>query len=208
VPDLFDGMDGELLPLPDYLAEFDRDFWSILEADFWKLERQQHFREPGDGSWRAFAAGDWVEALRQLDARRDDLTNYYAKVAAHGFVTYRVRVVEQPVVPYLQWELHLLRARERAGAMIRIVGPEAVADLEPHRPVREFATLGSTVLYEPVYDGSGVLCAGRRFRDRALIDRCRSATQALYDHGEPLASFFDREIAPLPAPAPVPRIGR
>lgn len=202
MPDLFDGADGELLALTDYFAEFDKDFWSIRDGDFWKLERQQHFREPNDDSWQAFAAGDWVEALRLLNARRDELADYYEKIAAHGFVTYRVRVVEQPVVPYLQWELHLLRAREKAGAMIRIVGPEAVAEFEPHRPMREFATLGSAALYEPVYDESGVLAAGRRFRDQALIDCCRSATKALYDQGEVLASFFEREIAPLPAPTP------
>jgi len=202
MPDLFDGVDSELLTLDDYNVAFDQDFWSIEEGDFWKLERQQHFREPGDDSWQAFAEGNWNEALRLLEARRDDLTHYYRKIATHGFANYRVRVVEQPVIPYLQWELHLLRARERAGALIRVVGLDKIAELESDGSLPEFATLGLTVLYQPVYDEHGVLCAGRRFRDRDLVDRCRTLTRALYEEGEPLASFFDREVALLPSPTP------
>lgn len=200
MPDLLDGVNSELLTLDDYNVAFDQDFWSIKEGDFWKLERQQHFREPDDDSWRAFAEGNWSEALRLLEARRDDLIDYYRKIAAHGFANYRVRVVEQPIIPYLQWELHLLRVRERAGALIRVIGPDKIAELESDGSLPEFATLGSTVLYQPVYDEHGVLCAGRRFRDRGLVDRCRTLTQTLYDEGEPLASFFDREVAPLPPP--------
>ncbi|MER7009567.1 DUF6879 family protein [Dactylosporangium sp. NPDC000555] len=160
MPDLLDGVDSELLTLDDYFLDFDQDFWSIEEGDFWKLERQQHFREPGDNSWRAFAEGNWSEALRLLEARRDDLADYYRRIAAHGFATFRVRVVEQPIIPYLQWELHLLRARERAGALIRVIGPDKIAELEFDGLVPEFATLGSTVLYEPVYDEQGVLVCG------------------------------------------------
>ncbi|WP_431894775.1 hypothetical protein [Micromonospora haikouensis] len=39
----------------------------MLEAivpGFWKLERQQTFKEPGDEGWRAFADGRWEESLR------------------------------------------------------------------------------------------------------------------------------------------------
>lgn len=202
MPNLFDGADGELLSLEQYFNDFDKDLWSITEWGFWKLERQQFFREPSNESWRAFAGGDWDEALRLIEAGREELVAYHRKVAEHGFTASRVRVVESPLIPYVQWELHALRLRVETGASIRIVGVDRVAALEQDGQLPEFATLGSRVLYEPVYDEQGVLSAGRRFLDRDLVRRCQQLTQDLFDEGEPLMSFFDREVAPLPPPRP------
>ena len=53
---------GERLELPEYYADFQRNFRHARE--FWKLERGQVFAEPGDASWEAFDAGDWDEAMR------------------------------------------------------------------------------------------------------------------------------------------------
>lgn len=50
---------GEPLTLAEYQADFARHFWNIDQRGFWKLERQQFFREPGDASWEAFARGEW-----------------------------------------------------------------------------------------------------------------------------------------------------
>jgi hypothetical protein len=202
MPNLFDPADGELLSLDDYFDVFDKDLWSITEGGFWKLERQQFFREPSNESWRAFAEGDWDEALRLIEAGRDELVDYHRKVAEHDFTASRVRVVEFPIIPYVQWELHALRLRAETGALIRVIGPERVAELEHDGQLPEFATLGSRVLYEPVYDEHGVLSAGRRFQDRDLVRRCQQLTRKLFDEGEPLASFFEREVAPLPPPRP------
>ncbi|WP_405936901.1 hypothetical protein OG338_09510 [Streptomyces sp. NBC_00726] len=38
---------GECLALDDYSADFGRHFWRSGSDGFWKLERQQSFREPG-----------------------------------------------------------------------------------------------------------------------------------------------------------------
>ena len=83
---------GERLELPEYYAGFRADFSSARE--FWKLERGQVYAEPGDPSWVAFSADGWEEALRLLEARREDLTHYHADNAAAGTVTRRIRIVE------------------------------------------------------------------------------------------------------------------
>ncbi len=74
--DLLVGATGERLALRRYLADFEREFWAIEHGDFWKLERQQTFREPENASWQAFAQGSWNEAMRLQQAASADLESY------------------------------------------------------------------------------------------------------------------------------------
>lgn len=201
--DLLVGATGERMALPRYLADFEREFWAIEQGDFWKLERQQTFREPENASWQAFVRGSWHEAMRLQQASRADLESYYRRISAAGFVTRRVRVIEKPITPYLQWELHILRLRHEYGGRCRVIGPEHVRDLESHESLPEIYTLGRNVMYQAVYDDDGVLVAGIRFDDRALVQRCRDVIRGLYELGEDLSDFFDREVAVLGPPATV-----
>jgi hypothetical protein len=202
MPDLLAGARGEDLKLDDYLTDFERDFASMEQPGFWKLERQQFFREPGNESWEAFARGDWSEALRLIESDRHELLDYHRDVARRGLPVCRVRVVELPINPYLQWELHALRLRDEAGGPIRVVEPDRVADLEPDGPLPEVATLGTRVAYQAVYNEQAALTGGRRFTDPSLVNRCQQLTQRLFDAGEPIESFFAREVAHLPPPRP------
>ena len=198
--DLLAGAASERLELDAYLADFERNFWATTEPGFWKLERQQFFKEPGNASWEAFAKGDWDESLRILEAGRDDMADYYRRTTERGFVTRRVRVVEEPVIPYLQWELQVLRMRDEFGGAVRVVDRDQVAEFERDAPLPEVYTLGSTVMYQAIYDDDGVLESARKFVDRDLVVRCQRFIQDLYEIGRPLASFFADRVAPLPPP--------
>ncbi len=200
MPNLLDGAVGERMELHAYYADFEQNFWAITDLGFWKLERQQCFKEPGYDSWEAFAKGDWEESLRILEAGRADMADYHRRIEEHGFVARRVRVVEEPITPYLQWELHALRVRDQCGGSVRIVAPDQVAGFEHDAPLPEIYTLGSAVMYEAVYDNDGVLESVRRFVDRDLIVRCQRFIQDLYEVGQPLESFFVSHVAVLPPP--------
>jgi hypothetical protein len=153
-------------------------------------------------SWQAFARGDWETALAMIAGRRRGFAEYYDKVKRHGFTTHRVRVVERPVTPYLQWEMHVLALRHEYGGLTRVIPAEQVASAEGGGPLPEVYTHGTTVMYEAVYDADGVLAGARRFVDTELIMTIQRFIAELYDEGEPLDSYFDREIKPLPPPAP------
>ncbi|GGM24594.1 DUF6879 family protein [Micromonospora yangpuensis] len=198
--ELFDHDPGELLSLEDYWADFEARFWKTTPPGFWKLERQQTFKEPGDEGWRAFADGRWEESLRVLDDRRGEFEAYYRRIAECGFATRRVRVVDEPLTPYLQWELHVLRLRHEYGGLTRVIGPDQVASAETAGPVPEIYTLGTEVMYEAVYDADGILAAARRWEDPALVARCQRFIEARYRDGEPLDEFFARAVAPLEPP--------
>jgi hypothetical protein len=197
---------GERLELPEYYADF-QDSFRRARA-FWKLERGQVFAEPGDPSWVAFDGGDWPEAMRLLEERREDLKLYHKENAAAGTVPRRIRIVSLPVTPYLQWELHLLKIRDETGGPIRVLPTSAVADLEDQGPLPDIYTMDGTVMYQAVYDEHGVLEHALRFTDQALVTRCRDFIAGLYARGEPIGDFFEREIVRLPPPRPVPLIPR
>jgi hypothetical protein len=189
---------GERLELPEYYADFQDNFQHTRE--FWKLERGQVFAEPGDPSWEAFDAGDWAEAMRLLEERRDDLKRYHQENTAAGTQTRRVRIVSLPATPYLQWELHLLKVRNEAGGPIRVLSASAVAGLEDQGPLPEIYTMDTDLMYQAIYDERGVLEYTLRYADRTLVGRCRDFIADLYRRGEPIAAFFKREIAHLPPP--------
>lgn len=197
---------GEALSLPQYRSDFSARQWEIGGHDSWKLERAQHFREPGVPSWEAFARGDWEESLRLIEAERDHLTEFANRARALDIGLYRVRVVEvtdqePPIVPYLQWELNLLKLRVECGERIRVVSPDQIADYETGgNPLPELVTLGRSVLYEVLYDDMGELTGAIRVIDASAIAAASDLVGSLYERGEEFGAFFERAVAPLPAP--------
>jgi hypothetical protein len=199
--DLLDQSLGQRLNLAEYREDFRKRFWTITEHDFWKLERIQTFREPGDDSWEAFDRGDWPTALRLIEERREVFEDDARRLAEIGLTSYRVRVVARPITSYLQWELHLMRLMGESSDRIRVIPPNAVASLETNGMVPEVVALGPDVTYEVLYDEAGELAGGIRFVDREVTTQCRDIIKDLYAAGEDIRVFFDREVAHLPPPA-------
>jgi hypothetical protein len=196
---------AETMDTTAYLADSD-EYWGRISA-FHKLERRQHFREPGRASWEAFAAGNWSESQAIRERDRGAVEAEFAEDARSGLASYRVRVVELPVTPYLHWELTGLKIRAECGENIRVVGSDAVTRFETEHIVPELIFMGTEAMYEVCYDEAGTLSGGRKFTDATLVTGCLSVVQALHADGEDLLAFFEREIAPLPPsiPAPEPR---
>jgi len=188
---------GQSFDPESYLADCWPYYHRITDV-FWKLERIQDFRQPESPSWVAMTEGDWDRALRLLGTGSADIRAHEQDLS---FMRRRVRIVEHPVTAYLQWEMHSLRRRaEEMGEQIRVVPADAIAHLEARRPLPEVVILGTETLYEVLYDDTGLHSGGRRIDDADVIAACRREMAELYDKGEDLLTYFDREIAPLPAP--------
>jgi hypothetical protein len=194
------GAVGERMELPAYYADFQENFAHTRE--FWKLERGQVFAEPGSASWEAFNRGDWETSLCLIENLREGLKRYHQETAEAGTSTYRIRIVSLPPTAYMQWELHVLKIRDETGGPIRILQAAAVADLEDDGPLPEIYTMDDDIMYQAMYDDHGVLECAFKYTDQPLIARCRGFIAGLYARGEPITSFFQREIAPLPPPRP------
>lgn len=193
---------SERMDRPTYHADFRRVYESGIRH-LNKLERGQNFKERGFTSWEAFAAGEWDRALALIQEKRDVYARQFHAAARLGILERRLRVVEFPVTPYVQWELFVLRLRVELGDRIRVLDARDIADIEQSRPVPEVVILGDVALYEVLYDEDGNAAGANRFTDRALIRETSADFDALYERGDDFHDFFDREIAPLAPPVVV-----
>ncbi|MFY4721577.1 DUF6879 family protein [Streptomyces sp. LaBMicrA B280] len=190
---------SERMDRPTYHA----DFWRVRASGIRqmnKLERGQEFKERGFASWEAFAAGEWDRALSLVQDKREGYERQFREAAQLGILERRLRVVEFPVTPYVQWELHVLRMRVELGDHIKVLDARKISDIEQERRVPEVVILGEVAMYEVVYDDDGNAAGANRFTDPALIRETSAGFEALYERGDDFHDFFDREIAPLAPP--------
>ncbi|MGW9214291.1 DUF6879 family protein [Embleya sp. NPDC055664] len=184
--------------------EYRRDFraWdaAIRNGVSWKLERLQHFEESGSPSRDALRRGDWVAALRLLEDRRDHLREIQLDEEARGSVFHRLRVVEEPLTPYVQWELHSLRIAAEYGERVRVLSAEAVAAAETVAPLPELTVQDGKVLFRVLYTDAGEADGAIRFTDPEIVGSWTAYVRDAWAFGEDIASYFDRVVAPLPPP--------
>jgi len=197
--DSFPGGASERLERPTYHADLGRVYSSGI-GFLNKLERGQHFKERGFPSWEAFADGDWERALSLAEERREDYAEELRQASRLGVRHRRLRVVEFPITPYVQWELFVLRVRVDLGDDIKILDARDIANIERRRPVPEVVILGDAAMYEVVYDEDGNAAGANRYTDRSLIRETNTGFDALYERSEGFHDFFDREIVTLDPP--------
>lgn len=151
-------------------------------------------------------AGDWDRALQLYERQRPALRDLAAKAARHGSAFRRVRVVEEPISPYLQWELHCLKVRAEYGEHIRVIAADAIAEHENPYQLPEFVSLCGKVLYQTLYTADGSPDGGIRYSEPHVVAAYEGLAGFLYQTGEDVARYFERKVAHLPAPVP-PRAG-
>lgn len=194
---------GERLVSKEYKRDFRERDTVIHDGASWKLERRQYFEEQNSRSRDALTRGDWLEALRLLAEDRDIVRANALEDESRRYTFHRVRIVEYPITPYVQWELHSLVQQDELGAnRVRIVTVDKLADAEKTQQLPEIVVLGSRTLYNVIYSDSGVPMGSIRFTDEQHVNSWEQYIRSLFEIGEDIASYFAREIAPLPAPVP------
>lgn len=106
-------------------------------------------------------------SARRAAAMASVLGPMRAEVAAEfsavpGLQRRRIRIVERPVSPYLQWQMHVLRMRAEEGEVVRLVDAKQVRDHERRRPLPELVIIGGSVLYQILYTSEGMLAGALR----------------------------------------------
>lgn len=115
---IFDGAHGTRLEQAAYTPDFMERFWRIGAEGFWKLERMQHYDEGDFPSYVAFRSGDWGHSLQLIEELRSEYEEEFGKITESGIGLRRVRVVERPVTPYIEWELNILHVKQEYGEQV------------------------------------------------------------------------------------------
>jgi hypothetical protein len=191
---------GQRLALDEYYQDYETRFWQLKDSGTWKIERQQEFNEPGQSSWEAFSRGDWSGALKILEKMRPALVKYFQRVAEQGSRCRRVRVVEEPISPYLVWELNGLLIRQQCGEQVRVVGREQVEAFEREDSLPEILILGTETVYQVLYGENGAPDGSIRSTDGQIVAQWTQVAEELYESGEELKDFFARKVSVLRPP--------
>lgn len=191
---------GERLTREDYKRDFRERRAAVRDGESWKLERLQHFEETNDDSREALRQGDWPAVLRLFEADRDALVRRARDEASRGAVFHRIRVVEEPLTPYVQWELHWLRLSAECGHSVRVLPVSAVAAAEGDALLPELNLLDSRVLYRVLYTAAGQPDGAIRFTDPSIVRNWAEYLQELYAAAEDVQAYFGRAVADLPPP--------
>lgn len=199
--DILDGLRGDLLTLADYVADADeRQFYLAAGHDSWKLERQQRFNEPAEPSWVAFSQGRWEESMWLLEDARKGIQKFFQEATKYHVNLYRVRVVAEPLSPYLQWEFRYLRIAVEYGEKIRIVDLERIKKFEENGPLPELLTAGTDTVYRILYTDEWEANAALRYVSPGANKQCVQFIRGLYAVGEELTTYFDHKVAHLAPP--------
>lgn len=191
---------GERLTREDYKRDFRERRAAVRDGESWKLERLQHFEETNDDSREALRQGDWPAVLRLFEADRDALVRRARDEVSRGAVFHRIRVVEEPLTPYVQWELHWLRLSAECGHSVRVLPASAVAAAEGDALLPELNLLDSRVLYRVLYTAAGQPDGAIRFTDPSIVRNWAEYLQELYAAAEDVQAYFGRAVADLPPP--------
>ncbi|MFF9477699.1 DUF6879 family protein [Streptomyces sp. NPDC014733] len=188
------------LTRPEYHREFREHRKEIRNSNSWKLERLQHFEETNDESREALRKGDWPESLRLFEAERDATCQQAREQESRGALLHRIRIVEEPLTPYVQWELHWLHMRAECGHPVRVLPASAVASVESDGLLPELTLPGNRVLFRVIYTESGRPDGAIRFTDPHLVQEWAAYLEKLYAAAESMQTYFDRVVAPLAPP--------
>lgn len=112
---------GKRLDLNEFGARF-LELWSRTDFRFLKVECWQSYREREiTTSQAAYERGDVPEARRLLRQESEAERSFYKDVERKGIDYARIRLVQKPLTPYLDYEFEAYRIRAKIGENIEVV---------------------------------------------------------------------------------------
>src|SRR4051794_16133177 len=112
---------SQRLDLDEFGARF-AGAWSRLQFRFLKLECRQTYQErETNTSQEAYNKGEVGKARELLRQEAEADRPLYKDMKARGLDYARIRLIQQPLTPYLEYELMAYRIREDMGETIEIV---------------------------------------------------------------------------------------
>lgn len=179
------------LDLGEFSAAF-ADAWSRTGSRFLKLECWQSYREAATNeSQAAYDRGDVESAQRLLTEEAEADRPLYQDVRRRGIEYARVRLVREPLTPYLKYELLSYRIRAEMGENIEVVRYEPAERPPDERPFDFLLFDGHTALLHDYGTGAvGFQVGGWLTHDPEVIARLARITREFRRRASPLGQYL------------------
>lgn len=164
--------------------------WAGLTSRFLKLECWQAYLEAvTNQSQEAYNQGDLLKTrdLLRLEAEAD--RPLYREVKRRGIDYARIRLIQKPLTPYLEYELMSYEIRAEMGENIEVVRADAAIQL-PNEDYFDFLLFDRSAALIHDYGDLGLQIGGWVTEDIGVIDRLEALALALRDVAVPLARFL------------------
>ncbi|MEV6349841.1 DUF6879 family protein [Actinoplanes sp. NPDC051851] len=168
--------------------------WSQLKSRFLKLECWQRYWEAEDNrSQAAYDRGDLDTAGDLLRAEAEADRPLYQDVRTRGIEYARVRLLQEPLTPYLKYELLSYRIRVDLGENIEVVRCNDAAHLPDERHF-DFLLFDQTTALIHDYGTAevGQQTGGWLTRDSEVITRLEQTVADLRQQAVPLHQYLAR----------------
>jgi len=124
---------GARLDLEEFGAEF-AGAWSRMTSRFLKLECWQSYQElDANKSLEAYNTGDFDRARDLLEGEAEADRPLFDGVRNRGIQYARIRLVQLPLTPYLEYEMINYRIRRDMGEVIEVVEMPATVTMPNER---------------------------------------------------------------------------
>jgi hypothetical protein len=176
------------LGLDGFSAMFS-DAWSALTSRFLKLETWQTYQElDTTESQKAYESGDAQRARELLALEAEADRPLYEDIAKQGIDYARIRLIQEPLSPYLQYELISYRIRHAMGENIQIARIPAEVTL-PNNDYFDFLLFDRHTALIHDYGDAGAQSGGWITHDTAAIDALEQTALKLRATAIPLQRF-------------------
>lgn len=181
------------------LGEFSDCFaqaWARLNSRFLKLECWQTYVEAATNkSQEAYDLGDLPKACELLRQEAETDRPLYDEVSQRGIDYARIRLVQEPLTPYLKYELMSYRIRAALGENIEVVRHDEVVQL-PNEEFFDFLLFDRNAALIHDYGELGLQVGGWLCADGRVIARLETVAVELRTVAVPLTQFLMGGVTP------------
>lgn len=180
--------DSERLDLHEFSVKFS-EAWSGLTSRFLKLECRQTYREiETNESQAAYESGDVGKARELLSVEAEADRPLYEDVIEQRIDYARIRLVQEPLSPYLQYELISYEIRQAIGENIEVVRvPQELA--LPNDEYFDFLLFDRSAALIHDYGESGAQAGGWMTRHPGTIIALERTALTLREAAIPITQY-------------------
>ena len=166
------------------------EFSTKVQHRIFKLERLQNYVEEDNASWSEFQNGNIQHSLELMRTIRAAEAQYDIEFFRRGLQFLRVRAVECPLSPYVEWELQSHAISAQYGETILVANLTDVQRGGVLWNTRDFLLFDSFAVLVHDYDSVGSLCGGWVCLDKAFVEHCADIAAKFTAMSLPLAVFM------------------